>query len=160
MLGKGLLKGMRITLRSFFCKKVTLQYPDEKLAMPARFRGGELELDHQKCIACGLCAMACPNRVIKLTTGANEQKKRCLTSYVYQSGLCLYCNYCIEACPTKAICWDKNYENARYFRKELDVDCLALSLERTAAGAAEEAAFTGKTATAEVEGAPGGRSAE
>lgn len=158
MLGKGLLEGMSITLKSFFGKKVTLQYPDEKLAMPARFRGGELELDHKKCIACGLCAMACPNHVIQLTTGTNEQKKRHLTSYVYQSGLCLYCNFCIEACPTKAICWDKNYENARYFRKALDVDCLALSMERTA-DEAEEPADTGKAA-ANPEGVPCGRNAE
>ena len=137
MLGKGLLEGMGITLKSFFRKKVTLQYPEVKLTMPPRFWGGELELDHHKCIACGLCAMACPNHVIRLTTGTNEQKKRYLTSYVYQSGLCLYCNYCVEACPTQAIRWDKNYENARYFREELDVDCLELSLQKEAEPAVE-----------------------
>lgn len=131
MVGKGLLEGMRVTLKAFFAKKETLQYPEIKLTMPARFRGGELELDNEKCIACGLCARACPNHVIELTTGTNEQKKRHLTSYVYHSGLCLYCNYCIEACPTNAICWDKNYENARYFKDELDVDCLAISKQKS-----------------------------
>ena len=150
MLGKGLLEGMGITLKSFFRKKVTLQYPEVKLAMPPRFRGGELDLDHKKCIACGLCAMACPNHVIRLTTEMNEQKKRFLTSYVYQSGLCLYCNYCVEACPTQAICWDKNYENARYFREELDVDCLAHSLKKTAEPVenvqAEDAGIPGRSA--------------
>lgn len=127
MQGKGLLQGMKITLKTFFGKKETLQYPEVKLTMPERFRGGALKLDHKKCIACGLCAMSCPNRVIELATGTDEQKKRYLTKYIYHSGLCLYCNYCVEACPTKAICWDKNYENARYFREDLDVDCLALS---------------------------------
>lgn len=146
MLGKGLLKGMSVTLKTFFSKKETLQYPDVKLSMPERFRGGELELDHKKCIACGLCAMACPNRVIELTTGTDEQKKRHLKSYVYHSGLCLYCNFCVEACPTKAIGWDKNYENSRYFRKDLDVDCLAISKQK---GAADESVEADKPGNAE-----------
>lgn len=137
MVGKGLLEGMRITLKAFIAKKETLQYPEAKLAMPARFRGGELDLAHTKCIACGLCAMACPNHVIELTTGTDEQKKRHLKTYIYHSGLCMYCNFCVEACPTKAICWDKNYENSRYFRKDLDVDCLAISQQRLAAATDE-----------------------
>lgn len=132
MVGKGLLEGMRVTLKAFFNKKETLQYPEIKLTMPDRFRGGELELDNEKCIACGLCARACPNHVIEMTTGTDEQKKRHLKSYVYHSGLCLYCNYCIEACPTKAICWDKNYENSRFFKDELDVDCLAIAKQKSA----------------------------
>lgn len=139
MVGKGLLEGMRITLKAFFAKKETLQYPEEKLKMPARFRGGELELEHEKCIACGLCAMACPNHVIELTTGTDEQKKRHLKSYIYHSGLCMYCNFCIEACPTKAICWDKNYENSRYFRNDLDVNCLAVSQQKSAMTTEESA---------------------
>lgn len=141
MLGKGLLKGMRVTLKSFLDKKETLQYPEKKLAMPERFRGGEIELNTKKCIACGLCAMACPNHVIELTSGTNEEKKRYLKSYVYHSGLCMYCNFCMEACPTKAICWDKNYENSRYCRSDLDVDCLAIAEKKSAALAAD----TGQT---------------
>jgi NADH-quinone oxidoreductase subunit I len=127
MLGKGLLKGMKITFKRFFGKKVTMQYPEEKIPMSPRFRGGELELDNEKCIACSLCKMACPNDVIELTTVTDEQKERRLASYVYRSGRCLYCNLCVEACPTKAIRWDQNYENSRYFRKQLDVDCLAIA---------------------------------
>lgn len=158
MFGKGLLEGMSITLKAFFQKKETLQYPDQKLPMPERFRGGELELDHKKCIACGLCAMSCPNRVIELTTSIDEQKKRHLQSYTYHSGLCLYCNFCVEACPTKAICWGKDYENARYFRDDLDVDCLSLSQQRAAA--AEEAVETGKPANDEHNDTLKGRAAE
>ncbi|WP_110955111.1 NuoI/complex I 23 kDa subunit family protein [Anaerosinus massiliensis] len=130
MLGKGLLKGMRVTLKTFFHKKETLQYPEKKLTMPERFRGGELNLNHKKCIACGLCAMTCPNHVIALTTEMNENKKRFLKTYVYHSGLCLYCNFCVEACPTNAISWDKNYENSTYFRDALDIDCLAIAKQR------------------------------
>lgn len=139
MRGKGLLEGMSITLKAFFTKKETLQYPEAKLVMPERFRGGELELNHKKCIACGLCAMACPNKVIELETITDEQKKKQLKKYIYHSGLCLYCNFCIEACPTKAICWDKNYENSRYFRETLDVDCLTLAQQRAVAEITENA---------------------
>jgi len=127
MLGMGLLKGMKITFKRFFDKKVTVQYPEEKLPMSPRFRGGELLLDNNKCIACGLCKMACPNAVIELSTEMNELKKKSLTSYIYHSGRCLYCNLCIEVCPTHAIRWDQNYENARYFRSQLDIDCLAIA---------------------------------
>lgn len=127
MLGKGLLKGMQITFKRFLGKKVTVQYPEEKIPMSPRFRGGELELDMEKCIACGLCAMACPNKAIQLTSVMGENKKRRLASYIYHSGRCLYCNLCVEACPTKALNWDRNYENSRYFRRQLDVDCLLSS---------------------------------
>ncbi len=72
MLGKGLLKGMGITFKRFLGKKVTVQYPEEKIPMSPRFRGGELELDHNKCIACSLCKTACPNAVIELTTIMDE----------------------------------------------------------------------------------------
>ncbi len=130
MLGKGLLKGMSITFKHFFGKKVTMQYPEEKATMTPLFRGGEIELDINKCIACSLCALACPNHVIELTTVTNEQKKRQLASYVYHSGLCMYCNLCIEACPTKAISWDKDYENSQYDRALLDVDCMAKAQKR------------------------------
>lgn len=138
MRGKGLVNGMRVTFKTFFGKKETLQYPEKKLVMPERFRGGELALDNKKCIACGLCARACPNHVIELTTGMDEQKKRHLKSYIYHSGLCMYCNFCIEACPTKAICWDKNYENSRYFKEQLDVDCLAAANEKSGEAAANQ----------------------
>ena len=127
MLGKGLLKGMKVTLKHCFGKNVTVQYPEEKLPMSPRFRGGDIVLDNDKCIACGLCAMACPNKAIELQSMMDEAKKRHLTKYIYHSGRCLYCNLCMEACPTKAITWDKNYENSCYFHEQLDVDCLKIS---------------------------------
>lgn len=125
MQGKGLLKGMGITLKRFVGKKVTVQYPEEKLPLSPRFRGGVLDLSVEKCIACGLCAMSCPNQAIDLGTAVGENKKKHLTRYHYLSGRCLYCDLCIEACPTKAIVWDKNYENSTYWRDDLEHDCMA-----------------------------------
>lgn len=145
MRGKGLLTGLFITLNRFFSRKVTVQYPEERIAPGPLFRGGELQLSNEKCIACGLCAMACPNQVIELSTCVNEQKKRQLTSYIYHSGRCLYCDFCIEACPTDAICWSGNCENSTYFRDELDIDCLAASHQKP------------DKATGAVHSAPAGR---
>ena len=141
MFGKGLLTGMLITLKRFFGRPNTVQYPDERLPMTARFRGGALTLDINRCIACGLCAMACPNQAIGLATTVDESKKKSLTSYIHHTGLCLYCNLCLEACPAKALTWDQNYEAACYLRQNLDVDCLAVARRRLALPAAAEPAL-------------------
>ena len=52
MFGEGLLTGMGVTWKHFWGKKETFCYPEEKLPMTERFRGGHLVLDHKKCIAC------------------------------------------------------------------------------------------------------------
>ena len=125
MYGKGLLSGMWFTFKKFFGKKDTIQYPEEKIPMTDRFRGGVLDLNLQKCIACGLCSLSCPNQAIALTTAKTEDNKKKLATYHYLSGYCMYCNLCIEACPTKAIVWDKNYEIATYHKEHLNYDCIA-----------------------------------
>ena len=127
MFGVGLLAGMLVTLKAFFGKKDTVQYPDVKISMTSRFRGGVIDLNIDKCIACGLCALACPNEAILLTAAKTEDNKKKLASYYYLSSYCLFCNLCIEACPTKAIVWDKNYEIASYYKEFLTYDCLARS---------------------------------
>ncbi|EGO65976.1 NuoI/complex I 23 kDa subunit family protein [Acetonema longum] len=125
MYGKGLLKGMALTLKVFFSKKDTVQYPEQKLTMSPRYRGGQLLLDTGKCIACGLCAMSCPNAAIVLAAEMNQEtKKKQLTEYRYLSGYCLYCNLCMEACPTHAIAWDRDYEITSYHSHDLEYDCL------------------------------------
>lgn len=136
MVGQGLLTGMGITIRRFFGKKMTVQYPEEKLPMSERFRGGALDVNLEKCISCGLCAMACPNNAIRLASEIGEDKKKRLTAYRHLGGQCLYCNMCLEACPTKALSWDKNYERSCYLRADLEFDCLARGRERARANLA------------------------
>lgn len=125
MIGMGLLKGMRLTLKRFVGKKVTVQYPEERLTMPERFRGGHLVLDKDKCISCKLCAMACPNKALELTVSMDEAKKRHMDKYQHDSARCLYCDLCMEACPVKALRWDQEYDRAVYRREDLIYDCVA-----------------------------------
>lgn len=127
MWGKGLLTGMRITIKHFFGKKVTVQYPEEKLPTTEKFRGGKLVLNTETCISCKLCSMACPNKALSLTVTTDEQKKRHMESYVHLSGRCLYCNLCLESCPVSALSWDKKYELATYHKSDIDYDCVPQS---------------------------------
>ena len=108
-----------------FSKPTTVQYPEERLPVGPVFRGGCINLDLQKCIACGLCAMACPNAAISLASEKNESGKKELTRYVHSLPVCMYCNYCIEACPTQAIHWTQNYEMSALQHADLIIDCMA-----------------------------------
>lgn len=125
MFGIGILKGMRVTLRRCFSKPTTVQYPEERLPVGPMFRGGTIDLNLEKCIACGLCAMACPNNAIDLATEKSESGKKVMARYHHHIPVCLYCNYCIEACPTQAIHWTRNYEMSSLRHEDLIVDCMA-----------------------------------
>lgn len=124
MWGKGVLKGMGITWKHFWGKKETVLYPEEKIPMTERFRGGRLVLDNEKCIGCKLCSMACPNQAVSMKVRIDEQKKRHMEEYIYHSGRCLYCNLCIEACPVHALKWDQEYETAVYHKFQTEYDCM------------------------------------
>ena len=96
-----LLTGMKITGREFFTPKVTEQYPENRatLEISPRFRGRLVmpadENGNNKCIACGLCQMACPNDTIHITseTQTDEEtgkKKKTLVKYEYDLGACMF----------------------------------------------------------------------
>ncbi|MFA6004104.1 MAG: NADH-quinone oxidoreductase subunit I [Elusimicrobiota bacterium] len=97
------IQGLWITLRYMFKPAVTVQYPDEKLVPYDAFRG-MLYVDAGACIACGLCAKACPSACIAVESQTQpETKKRVpkLESYTWDAGRCNFCRLCEEACPTK-----------------------------------------------------------
>ena len=121
MYGQGLIKGLGITLKHFFEKKITQQYPEERPVLPDRFKGS-LTLRVPKCIACGLCSNACPNHVIKVESEKDENNKKKLTGYKVMLERCLFCGFCVEACPTKALLWTKDFELTKFYRNDVNLD--------------------------------------
>ena len=93
MWGKGLIEGMRVTWKHFWGKKETVYYPEEKLPMTERFRGGHLVLDEKKCIGCKLCYSKCPQRCIDISEKP---------AVIHQEN-CLHCGNCYEICPARAV---------------------------------------------------------
>lgn len=126
---KTLCVGLKTSIREFFTKKITEQYPENRdtLQMFDRFRGS-LTMPHNednehKCIACGLCQMACPNDTIKVVSEMVEtedgKKKKQLVRYEYNLGCCMFCQLCTKACPHGAITFDQSFENAVFDRAKL-----------------------------------------
>ncbi len=102
MLGRGLLKGLGVTLRTFFSRPFTLNYPIDR-RIPASRGRGSFRFDAARCIACEMCAKACPNHVIHVGVARDERNRRLLADYRVETSICLFCGLCAEACPTEAI---------------------------------------------------------
>ena len=82
------------------------------------------EEGNNKCIACGLCQMACPNDSIHITSESvlNEEtgkKKKVLVKYEYDLGACMFCQLCVNACAHGAIEFSTEFENAVFDRSTL-----------------------------------------
>jgi NADH-quinone oxidoreductase subunit I len=119
MFGKGLLKGLKITLGWFFRPKVTVQYPEERCQLPEGFHG-KPNFDYDKCIACNQCVAACPNKVISLET-ENVDKKKIVKNYDFDQQYCLFCGLCEEACPKDAIKFTQDFELTQYNRPDIKI---------------------------------------
>jgi NADH-quinone oxidoreductase subunit I len=119
MYGKGLLKGLGITLKHTFEKEITQQYPEQMPNLPERFRGS-LQFDFPKCIACEMCTKVCPNKVLSLEAVKDEKtKKKKLLSYTIDFQYCMYCNFCVENCPAHCLSFDHDFELAEYNRENI-----------------------------------------
>ena len=78
---------------------------------------------NNKCIACKLCEMACPNGTIKIVQkmveGEDGKKKRVLEDYIYDLGECMFCELCVNACPHGAIEFVNDFENSTFSKEAL-----------------------------------------
>ncbi|MFZ0932023.1 MAG: NADH-quinone oxidoreductase subunit NuoI [Syntrophobacteraceae bacterium] len=107
-------------LLHMFRPRVTIQYPDEKIVHPPRFRGRIiLSRDpegQERCVACYLCAAACPVDCIALQATEDEHGRRYPAFFRINFSRCILCGFCEEACPTYAIQLTNDFEFGEYDR--------------------------------------------
>jgi NADH-quinone oxidoreductase subunit I len=137
------LKGMALTFKHMFEKRVTMQYPEEKStdgthgmgpwSLTPRWRGTHRMLTDEegrsKCVACGLCPQICPANCIKLVPGEDEEGNRYPLIYEIDEFRCVFCGYCQEVCPEEAIHVGVHYENSEYSRGRFVYDLERLSAQ-------------------------------
>lgn len=118
-----LIKGAWTVFLHMFRKRETVQYPEEKPYVPPRWRGRIiLSRDpdgEERCVACYLCAVACPVSCISLQSTEDEGGRRYPEFFRINFSRCIFCGYCEEACPTYAIQLTNDYEMGEYIRSSL-----------------------------------------
>ena len=109
------LKGLTLTFSHLLRKKVTMEYPEERRVMPARFRGRHRLMKRPdgspRCVACYCCATACPAKCITIVAG--ESPDPAIEKYPVRFDIdmlrCVFCGMCVEACPCDAIRMDTGW---------------------------------------------------
>ena len=119
-----LIEGLMVTFRYQQPKHiVTEQYPAERPKVAERFRGAPRlninpETGETLCIACDLCALACPEKLIVVSSVRNPQTRRKeLTDFTYDLSRCMFCGLCEDACPVDALELTQDFELAGYSRE-------------------------------------------
>ena len=110
-------------LRHSFRRRETIPYPEQKPYLAPRFRGRIiLSRDpegQERCVACYLCAAACPVDCIALQAAQDEHGRRYPAFFRINFSRCILCGFCEEACPTLAIQLTPDYEMCEYERDKL-----------------------------------------
>lgn len=123
------VNGFLVTIRHFFKKKVTMQYPEERWVVPEGYRGAPYLVKDQegrtKCVSCQLCEFVCPPKAIKITPpgpqGVPEvgNVEKAPKEFEINMLRCIFCGYCQEVCPEEAIFLMKDYSLTAETRGEL-----------------------------------------
>ncbi|MFM6979679.1 MAG: NADH-quinone oxidoreductase subunit NuoI [Methylophilaceae bacterium] len=102
-----LLKGMKLTGRYFFSRKITVQFPEERTPISPRFRGlhalRRYPNGEERCIACKLCEAVCPAMAITIESEQRDDGTRRTTRYDIDLTKCIFCGMCEESCPVDSI---------------------------------------------------------
>ena len=118
-----LLRTIWLVFLHGFRKRVTVQYPEVKRRLPPRWRGRIiLSRDPdggERCVACYLCAAACPVDCIALQATEDEHGRRYPEFFRINFSRCIFCGLCEEACPTYAIQLTPEYEMSEYNRQSM-----------------------------------------
>jgi NADH-quinone oxidoreductase subunit I len=155
------LVGMSITAKYLLRRPVTVQYPDERLPIPDRYRGIHY-LEQEKCIYCFQCARACPIDCIEMDA-ARIGKELDWKGFTLDYNKCMFCELCVYPCPKDCIHMGKEFAFVVYDRRELVLDLLSTkgltpdARERLAKAEAEKAA---KAAPAPKPAAPAAAAAK
>ncbi len=129
-----ILTGMRITLKYCFAKTVTVQYPDVAPVIAARYRGFHF-YEIEKCIACDLCAKACPVDCIYIEKTAPRKLDKAtglaaggaMTRYAIDYAKCMFCGLCTDPCPTDCIHMGNVHDMSGYDRESMIVEFTELA---------------------------------
>ena len=102
-----LLRGMALTGRHLFARKVTVQFPEEKTPASPRMRGlhalRRYPNGEERCIACKLCEAVCPAMAITIESEQRDDGSRRTTRYDIDLTKCIFCGFCEESCPVDSI---------------------------------------------------------
>ena len=121
--------GLKITLKHLFAPNETLEYPEQRPAIPENYRGAPtLVMDphgREKCVSCQLCEFVCPPKAIRITPGAvpegsgREHVEKGPVAFDIDMLRCIYCGLCEEVCPEEAIFLQNQYSMSGYSRDEM-----------------------------------------
>ena len=124
-----ILGGMMTTIKHFMGPAETMEYPEERPAIPPGYRGvPALVMDphgREKCVSCQLCEFVCPPKAIRIVPGSVAQGagvdhvEKAPQAFDIDMLRCIYCGLCEEVCPEEAIFLQTQYSMTGYSRSEM-----------------------------------------
>jgi NADH-quinone oxidoreductase subunit I len=124
-----ILGGLKTTWKHLVRPKETMEYPEQRPAIPPRYRGvPTLVKDphgREKCVSCQLCEFVCPPKAIRITPGEippdapASHVERAPQAFDIDMLRCIYCGMCEEVCPEEAIVLQNQYSMSGYTRDEM-----------------------------------------